>query len=180
MTEFVSGKAALDDPQRLKGPAEPLVERDPESAEFLRRRAHSDRQVHPAVRDVVEDGDIFGHPHRVVQRQEQHIRADANPRGARRHRGQKGDRSGVPRIRREVVFARPDIVEAEFLGECRFFEVVAIEVRQGLRPARQPANSHRDDQLHACLLPAPITLALREPSLSPLVQREGAAPATFL
>src|SRR6516165_4809095 len=46
--ELLPGEAALDDPKRLKGPAEPLVERNAESAEFLRRRAYPDRQVHPA------------------------------------------------------------------------------------------------------------------------------------
>src|SRR6516225_8251290 len=54
VAEFLTRKAALDDPQRLKGPPEPFVERDPEGAEFFRGRTHTDRQIDPAARNVVE------------------------------------------------------------------------------------------------------------------------------
>src|SRR5271165_2710871 len=57
----------------------------------------------------------------------------------------KRDRRRVPSVFREVVFARPDIVEAELFGEHRLFQVVPIEVLQRPRTARQLADPHRDD-----------------------------------
>ncbi|HKM71132.1 MAG TPA: hypothetical protein VJX94_13945 [Stellaceae bacterium] len=145
VAERLSSEAALDDPQRLEGPPEPFVERDAEAMELLRGRADADRQIDPAARDVVENRDVLGDPHRVVQGQKQHIGTDANPLGARRHRGQKRDRRRVPRVFREVVFARPDIVEGELFGEHRLLQVVPIEVLQRPRTARQLADPHRDD-----------------------------------
>jgi len=135
----------------LEGPPEPFVERDAEGAKLLRGRTDTDRQVDTPARDVVEDRDVLGDPDRVMQRQKQHIGADAHPLGARRHRRQKGDRRRVPRVLREVVFARPHIIEAELFGEHRLLQMVPVEVLQRLRLARQPADPHRHNELHAGL-----------------------------
>jgi len=130
VAEFLSGKAALDDPQPLKGPPEPFVEWDAKDAEFFSGRTDADRQIHPAIRDVVEDRDLLGDPHWVVERQKQYIGANANPLRASRDRRQKGDRRRVPRIRREMVLAGPDIVKAQLFGQHCLFEMLSVELLQ--------------------------------------------------
>jgi len=67
VAERLSGEAALDDPERLEGAPEPLVERDSESAEFLDSRTDADRQIDPAARNIVEDCDVLCHAYRVME-----------------------------------------------------------------------------------------------------------------
>jgi hypothetical protein len=131
--------------------AEALAERHPEGVEFLARRPDPDRQIDAPARNVVEYREVLGDTHRVVQRQQQHVSANADALSARRHRCQERDRRRAPRVGREMVLARPYRVEAELFGQFRLFEEIAVHLVHRLRAARQLANSHADDELHAAL-----------------------------
>src|SRR5215471_9747188 len=156
MAESFACKASLDDGQPFEHAAETLAEWHPEGVEFLGRRPDPDRQIDAPARNVVEYREVLGGTHRVVQRQQQHVSANADALSARRHRRQERDRRRAPRVGREMVLARPYRIEAELFGQDRFIKEVAVDLVHRLRASRELANSHADDELHAASPIAPI------------------------
>src|SRR5215470_14510659 len=77
-----------------------------------------------------------------------------------------------------MVLARPYRVEAELFGQDRLFEEVAVDLVHRLRAARQLANSHANDELHAASPIAPIRVRHGSPMSPPQRTEQGrhAAP----
>src|SRR6516162_4761256 len=65
-----------------------------------------------------------------------------------------------------MMLARPYRVEAELFGQDRLFEEVAVDLVHRPRAARQVANSHADDELHAASPIAPIPVRHGNPMSS--------------
>ena len=87
-----------------------LVERggrfggDAEIGELVRRAAAPDAELEPAARHLVEHADFFQEAQRIDQRQRVDQRADAQPFGALRDRGEKhAGRTGCAERRRMVL-----------------------------------------------------------------------------
>jgi hypothetical protein len=167
MAEFLACKASLNDGQPFEHAAEALAEWHPEGMEFLCSRPDPDRQIDAPARNVVEYREVLGDMHRIMQRQQQHVSANADALSARRDRRQERDRRRAPRVGREMVLARPYRIEAELFGQDRLIEEVAIDLVHRLRAARQLANSHADDELHAASPIAPIRVQHGSPMSPP-------------
>jgi hypothetical protein len=94
----------------------------------VRRIAHADADLDPAATDVVEHRQVFGEPHRMVERQQAYVARKAHVSGARRHR--RGDRDPRREIAviDEVMLREPDEIEPKPVQPCHLVKDGGIEV----------------------------------------------------
>ena len=100
---------------RLQGDLQVLLEPPPalrigrvKSVVVVWKRAPADAEVDPALADVVQRGNFFGHPHRVAEGQQQHAKSYSGALGAGRHRRGYRDGRRQHAERRKVVLRQPD------------------------------------------------------------------------
>ncbi len=78
--------------------------------------AHAGHEAEAALGEVVEHGDVFGEPNRIVERDDQSIDADAHVSGASGHRGGQNQRRRQPAGRGQVMFFGADRGEPVVVG----------------------------------------------------------------
>ena len=105
-----------DDFDTLVEPAPAFGERNAETLVDVGESAPADAELHPAVADLVQRGDLFGDTHRVGQGQQEHRRAQPDSPGAARDGAGNGDRRGQYPGGTEMVLGQPDRLDAQLLG----------------------------------------------------------------
>ena len=106
----------------------------------------SERELHPPVREVVDDGPVFGHAYGVVQREHDASRPDLHVPGDHRQRARHDGRTRVDAAELvEVPLGHPDGRESVRVREPRPFEEQVIGVGPvGLRLAREVEEAEVD------------------------------------
>jgi len=88
--------------------------------------ALADAEIEPALREKIQGCDLFGQQHRIMPRQHQDRRAEAQTRRAGREEGQEGERRRELAEVREVMLRHEARMVAERLG----FDVGLDEVEE--------------------------------------------------
>ena len=91
---------------------------------FVVDRAAADADVEAPAREIVEQRELHGEPHRMPQRELDHREADPDPPRAHGDRGGERDRIAVDRLAGEVVLREPHAVEPELIREARLLELL--------------------------------------------------------
>ena len=104
------------DLSRLDKPLAGLVHRDAKPVVLQLGRAPPKPDEQPPAGEDVEHGDLLGHPHRIMPRQNNDSRAQLNPGGAPGHIGQKLHHIGDHGVVIEMMLHRPQGVEPQRLG----------------------------------------------------------------
>ena len=113
-----------------------LVHRDAEAVELDEAEPATDAEDDPAAAQVVEHGDLLGHPYRVVPRQHDDHRAEQHGGGAAGHERQELQDVRAHGVAGEVVLDAPDRFEAERFGQVGEPDLVPIHLGVGLRGRR--------------------------------------------
>lgn len=100
-----------------------------------RALAHSD--IDPASAQIVEQRQLDGEPHRVVEGQLHDGEADPDPLGA--HRDSRGEqqRVVVDALAGEIMLGQPDIAEPEPFGKAHLLDLLVDAIGVCFRRRRQ-------------------------------------------
>ena len=161
------GQRAGNQQAGLLGAGSGLIRVGPVGQKLVRRSAQ--KQNHQtAAAELVEHGDLFGNPDRIVHRHQRSQHGDLGPTHDLTQGGGKHGRVGRLKQRRIVVFRATDPVKAEFVGqfglgqgqpERLLADLRAEQSRRGW-PAlvfegfwRKIAISAKERRLHKSVLP---------------------------
>ena len=129
----MTGPRLLEDLDALGLESDPIREILAEHGEFPADVAGTDDQFEAAATDLVHDGGVFRHPHRVVQRQDEGGDPNADPFGSGRNGCREDQRRRVVAVLRTVMLEDPHRVESELIGPLALVEAGLEQV--GLRRA---------------------------------------------
>ena len=115
--DLVLGPQRLDQLNLLAEAAHALCHRNLEIAVVM-CAAKPDGQDRPSAADEIERRPLISHQQRVMDRQHDHRRTDADPFGNRRRKGQRHDRIEA-RAFIDGILGHPEIPEAQFLCAAR-------------------------------------------------------------
>jgi hypothetical protein len=130
----------------LGQPAHPLRHRDAEDRELLRPVAEAHAEEEPAAGEHVEERAHLRDLHRVVQREQDEVGADLEPRHLRGQPLQHGQQREVVEAGGDVVLAAPDRVEAERADQARLLHRLREPARRIV--ARRVLRVEIDAELH--------------------------------
>ena len=136
VAELVLGEALPDHLERLVGPPERLLRVEPEHRALTRHRPGADDQLQAPAGQDVHGGRVLGHPQRVVQREQQHVRPQPDHRRPGGRRGQQRELGRVVLVLGEVVLGQPPAAEPQLLTQHGLVEHLA-RVAPGCQPVRR-------------------------------------------
>ena len=110
-------KASLQILTALEEAAQQLLLRDAELAPVAGVVAPRHRRVEPPLGEVVDDRELLGGPHRVVERRDEGVRPDRDLVGLAREDREELLRPGVVALRAAVAVGNLERVEAGLLGD---------------------------------------------------------------
>ena len=100
-----------DELDALLEPADPLVHPDSEGGELVLPVSHAEAGHDPAASQVVERGELLGHPDRMTQGQDEHVRAEPHIPRVGRERGQQRQWLQGRHVA-QIVLQHPDRIDA--------------------------------------------------------------------
>ena len=136
----LAGPGAADDRDGLLDQARALLELAAELGELELAIADADAEIEAAARQHRQRRGVLGDAHRVVQRQDHQVGADAHALGARADRGGDHQRRGRVAVIAEVMLGDPHGIEAEALGLDDLLERLRVERLERDGPGRRIAE----------------------------------------
>jgi hypothetical protein len=87
-------------------------------------RPLADADIDPALAQIVEQRQLDGEPHRMVERQLHDRESDPDPFGA--HRDSRGEqqRVVVDAFAGEIMLGQPDVAKPKLLGEAHLLDLL--------------------------------------------------------
>ena len=108
--------------------------------------ALADADVDAALAEIVEQGELHGEPHRMVERHLHHGEADADALGLHRERGGEHQRVRIDALAGEIVLRQPHVGEAQALGAAdlvdQVVDALSVLVGRGRHLKGKPAELH--------------------------------------
>jgi hypothetical protein len=146
--DHILGVEALYERQRLVGAGEGLVLRHAEDVALLLHGSGADGEIEAAVAEDVDCCGLLGHRQRIVQREQQHVGAEADALRARCHRRENRQWPRVPVVLGEVMLGHPEVAVAQLIGEHGSVDELLVAPRERLFLARQVAYAGSDPDFH--------------------------------
>ena len=142
-----AGLQRVDDHRRrLVEAAARFVHAEAEGGELAAGEAAAHAEAEPALGQIVQHRGLFGDPQRIVPGQDHGGGADIDVRTDRRHVGHQLDVVRHERVVVEVMFGRPEAVEAQIGGEARQPDLLVPHAAVGaVLPAVAGENHHHAD-----------------------------------
>ena len=137
-----------DELDALLEPADPLVHPDSEGGELVLPVSHAEAGHGPAASQVVERGELLGHPDRVTQRQDEHVRPEPHVPRVGRERGKQRQWLQGRHVA-QVVLQHPDRIDAGLCGRSYLLTQLGDPV--GRHGARRKVVHDGQTELHGRL-----------------------------
>ena len=143
-----AGPGLLDQLDAFLDPLAAVLHVDAENVELVADKTAADAEIEAALRQLIERRRLFGHPHRIVERQHGGAGAEPDALGAGGEIGQERVVGGKqPAVADEVMLDDPGVIDADLVGEFDLLDDAAIV---GLRIAhiRQVGGKVEQSELH--------------------------------
>ena len=143
-----AGPGLLDELDAFFDPLAAVLHVDAENVELVADETAADAEIEAALRQLIQRRRLFGHPHRIVERQHGGAGAEPDALGARREIGQERVIGGEqPAVADEMVLDDPGVVDADLVGEFDLLDDAAI-VALRIAQIRQVGRKIEQAELH--------------------------------
>ena len=126
-----------------------LLQLEAEALELVVLVAAAETDVDASAGQEIERRDLLGDDERMVQRNHDDRRADAQPRRLRRDVRRELHRAREIAVRREVMLGEPDVAKAKGLGLLRDVERARVDLRG--RSRRRRLHEQEGSEFHVSL-----------------------------
>ena len=149
VAEAALAQRAEQDRQRLVGAVAALAARHAERLEVALAVADADAEHRAPVREQIEDGELLGDVHGVVEREQQRLRREADLLRLAGEGGQREEGRRVVADRDRVVLRHDNEVVAEPVGGAGVLDPLLVDLGPALRRVRGALELDADADLHA-------------------------------
>src|SRR6516162_9731119 len=156
------------DLDRLAEPRRAFLRRHAKGGEFDARKAAAGAPIDPAAGQHIEQRHLLGEPQGMVEWDERHRRADAQPLGSSRCQSAYHMYRGTDAEAAEVMLGEPDRVIAGPVHDLDPLQSAGVD-RGQIDPAFRPAEKLQNPELHRCT----SSSAVRQNSRAARAHRSG-------